>query len=78
MNSLLDKIQFHLQACIPFVVYSKPGSDVVTGLFQNEEGINLFTDYTQKGFVIAPFEGDKKIIIPADGAEVIQDVTDNI
>lgn len=71
MNIVLDKIKFNMEAQLPFAIYSKPGSDTVTGLFQNTPGVRYITDYSQKGFVFAPFNTDKRIFIAADDAEVI-------
>jgi len=78
MNNLLDKIEFYLQSQHPFAVYSKPGSDVVTGLFQKSSVAHYLTDYAAQGFVFAPFDGDKRLIIPADDAEIVNGVTDSI
>lgn len=78
MNILLDKIKYHLDTYIPFAVYSKPGSDVVTGLFQRSAGVCYLDDYSQKGFVFTPFDGDKRLFISANDAEVISISIDNI
>lgn len=78
MNNILDKIKYHLNTNIPFAVYSKPGSDVVTGLFQKEDKIHHLVDYSNKGFVFAPFASGKTYFIPAQTAEVVTAVTDSI
>jgi isochorismate synthase len=78
MNIILDKIKYHLQASIPFAVYSKPGSDVVTGLFQQEESTNYLDDHSSQGFVFAPFAAGKKMFIPSAKAEVVKAVIDSI
>lgn len=78
MNTLFEKIKFHLESELPFAVYSKPGSDVVTGVFQKDNSIHCLDDFTQQGFVFAPFEGDKRLFIPVDAAEVITIVIDSI
>jgi isochorismate synthase len=78
MNIILDKIKYHLQASIPFAVYSKPESDVVTGLFQQEESTNYLDDHSSQGFVFAPFAAGKKMFIPSAKAEVVKAVIDSI
>jgi isochorismate synthase len=71
MKNILDKIKLQLNAKLPFAVYSKPGSNAVTGLFQKDATVHYLNDYSQKGFVFAPFDGDERVFIPANAAEVI-------
>jgi isochorismate synthase len=69
MNDLFLKIKEQLAAQLPFAVYAKPNSNTVTGIFQKYNGQHK-ADYTAKGFVFAPFEGEA-VFIPAGNAEVI-------
>jgi isochorismate synthase len=78
MNILLDKIKYHLESGQSFAIYSKPGSDVVTGLFQKSANVCYLDDYSQKGFVFAPFDGHNRLFIAADDAEVVTTVIDSI
>lgn len=71
MTDLLLKIQNQLQEQRPFAVYSKPGSATVTGIFQTNIEEYYLTDFTQQGFVFAPFEGDKYLFIPMQESDVI-------
>jgi isochorismate synthase len=57
MISLVDKIVLQHQQNLPFVVYSKPNSDTVLGLFQQNDTLFEVRDYTEKGFVFASFDG---------------------
>jgi len=77
MIDILNKLNDHLETQRPFAVYSKPGSNVVTGLFQKEAGSHYLTDYTQAGFVFAPFNGEHRLFIPKEGAEVLCTVIGN-
>lgn len=71
MTELLSKIESHLNAQLPFAVFCKPGKNVVNGIFQKEPGVHYPEDYNDRGFVFAPFAGEKRILIPLDFAEVI-------
>jgi isochorismate synthase len=70
MKNIFSKIQQQLEAQLPFAVYSKPGSAIVTGLFQKDDKQHFLTNYTKKGFAFAPFKG-KACFIPLEDAEVI-------
>lgn len=48
-----------------FAVYSKPGENIVRGIF-GYEGANHTFEHNAKGFVFAPFAIGKKIFIPAE------------
>lgn len=69
MISLVDKIQLHQQQNLPFVVYCKPYSDTVLGLFQNNDTLFEVHDFTEKGFVFASFDGSQNYIIPENESE---------
>lgn len=71
MTDLFLKIKAQLAAKRPFAVYSKPGSTMVTGIFQTDAQAHYLTDFTQHGFVFAPFEGNKYIFIPREESDVI-------
>lgn len=69
MISLVDKIALHHQQNLPFVVYCKPNSDTVLGLFQNNDTVFEVHDFTEKGFVFASFDGSQNYIIPENVSE---------
>jgi len=69
MISLVDKIVLHQQQNLPFVVYSKPNSDTVLGLFQQNDTLFEVHDFTEKGFVFASFDGSQNYIIPEKDSE---------
>jgi len=71
MTDLFQKMQSQLELSYPFAVFSKPGSDMVTGIFQNNSEAHFLTDFSQKGFAFAPFDGDAVCFIPADAADVL-------
>ncbi|MFM6938238.1 MAG: hypothetical protein ACKOXH_11225, partial [Aquirufa sp.] len=69
MISLVDKIVLHQQQNLPFVVYSKPNSDTVLGLFQQNDTLFEVHDFNEKGFVFASFDGSQNYIIPEKNSE---------
>ncbi|KGO85440.1 isochorismate synthase [Flavobacterium rivuli WB 3.3-2 = DSM 21788] len=70
MRNIFLKIKEQLAAQLPFAVYSKPGSEAITGVFQKDDAQYSPDDFKKKGFVFAPFEGEA-VFIPFDAAEVV-------
>ena len=66
-----SKIQNQLKKRLPFVVYSKPNSEGITGFFQNNETLFKVNDFTEKGFVFASFDGAKTYLIPESDSELL-------
>lgn len=77
MTDLFQKIQSQLQSGFSFAVFSKPGSDTITGIFRNSSEAHLLTDFSQKGFAFAPFEGNDVCFIPADDADILSVLVKN-
>jgi isochorismate synthase len=70
MGSLFQKVNKHYNEKLPFVVYSKPNSDTIIGVFQNDAVLYSITDFTENGFAFVSFDGEKKYFIPADQSDV--------
>ncbi|MES2543518.1 MAG: isochorismate synthase [Bacteroidota bacterium] len=49
---------------LPFVIFSKPNKNKLIGYFQKDEHLYSTEDFTEKGFVFAPFDGCQTILIP--------------
>jgi len=71
MTDLYIKLKEHLKAKLPFAIYAKPGSSVVTGVFQADNSQYSITDLDGKGFVFAPFAAGETVFIPYEKAAVI-------
>lgn len=69
IQQLLDKVRESIDAKRPCVVYCKPGSDVVTGVFQRDSIFHL-ADFSAEGFVFAPFDDGETAFIPYHVADV--------
>jgi isochorismate synthase len=71
MKLILDKAKNHLAQNLPFVLYKKPKETHITGLFQKNDTIFSGTDFTEKGFVFASFDGTKIHLIPENESEIM-------
>jgi len=74
MKIVLDKAKSQLAKNLPFVLYKKPNSNQLTGLFQKSDMLFSVTDFTEKGFVFASFDGSKTFLIPKNESEIINTV----
>lgn len=70
MTDLYTKAQLHAQQNLPFVLFCKPDSDKIIGLFQKNNAINFIESFNEEGFVFAPFDGDKIPFIPLNQSDV--------
>jgi len=67
LRSLLDKIEQLLQSKIPFVAYRKPSDETIYLMAQQDDALYYLNNYSQKGFVFAPFDDQgKTILFPLD------------
>ena len=71
MTDIFSKLFENLTSGFPFAIYCKPGSNDVTGIFQTGREVHPFADFTEKGFVFAPFATGKYCFIPAEAADII-------
>ncbi len=69
MEQILAKAALQLGQNLPFVLYKKPSSYTITGLFQQNDSLFEATDFTEKGFVFASFDGSKSLLIPENQSE---------
>lgn len=69
--TLLEKASSQLQKKLPFVVYNKPNAAELIGIFQKDATLHLVEDYQERGFIFAPFNGNKIIIIPEKDSELM-------
>lgn len=71
MTDLFLKVKIQQGINLPFVIYSKPGSDEIVGLFQSNDHLYHAETFAETGFVFAPFDGENYVLIPEDYAEII-------
>lgn len=70
MTDLFVKVKAQLENQLPFVLYAKPNAERMIGLFQANDSLHFLKDFTEKGFVFAPFDGDLIPYIPQAESEV--------
>lgn len=82
MIDQFDFLQFaseHYKKKLPFVLYSKPLSKLIIGLFQSDSMLHFLESDDESGFVIAPFHGKQMILFPKSKQKILisQFVEDN-
>ncbi len=69
-EDLFDSIERYFDDALPFVSYRKPNTLEVKALFQNDDTIYNVSDFTESGFVFAPFDdSEKAVLIPIEASE---------
>ena len=58
---------------MPFVVFCKPNSDTIVGVFQHNDSLFLLDDCTENGFAFVSFDGKEKHYFPTEHCNVIVD-----
>jgi isochorismate synthase len=74
MELILEKARNQFRQNLPFVIYKKPNNSNIIGLFQQNDTLFEATDFTEKGFVFASFDGSKTVLIPENQSETISAV----
>lgn len=75
MNSkdFFEQIQKQYVHELPFVIYRKPNGTQIKSLLQKDSKLHEVCDFTESGFVFAPFDkNEKATIIPIDLAESLE------
>jgi isochorismate synthase len=71
MTDLFTKVNIHHKQQLPYVLYCKPNSERIVGLFQNDDHLYFLEDFEAEGFVMAPFDGEEIVFIPQSKADVV-------
>lgn len=70
MHTLKTFFETTLDQDLPFVVYRKPGAVVVKAFKQHDKTLHYLSDFTEQGFVFAPFDTQRPtILFPSDQLE---------
>ncbi|MDP5060940.1 MAG: chorismate-binding protein [Maribacter sp.] len=73
VQELFDRAANCLKEQLPFVLYSKPNDTELIGVFQNNDAIHEVRDFTETGFVFAPFDlNSSAIVLKMDAVEKVQ------
>jgi isochorismate synthase len=69
---IFKKITTFYQEEKPFVVYRKPNSTEISGFFMKDETLCFTDDFSEAGFIFAPFDSEQKaILFPFEKSEFI-------
>jgi isochorismate synthase len=66
MIDFFIKVKQQVAQHLPFVIYSKPNKNSLVGLFQKNDHLYFAENFTERGFVFAPFEGSQMVLIPKE------------
>ncbi len=70
MEINFEKCKNAISKKMPFVVYAKPNSTRLVGIFQKNNFLFPIHNYTEKGFAFTAFNENSKFIIPYDQSEI--------
>ncbi len=74
-DDFFEQIQNHYKNELPFVAYRKPNESILKCLLQKDSIVHDVSDFTESGFVLAPFDNkDKPVLIPIDSAVLLNTV----
>lgn len=69
-NVIFERLRKHYEQRLPFVAYRKPGNNSGTAFFQLKDKLFTTNDFTEAGFVFAPFDDHKPaMLIPEAASE---------
>lgn len=71
MSDFFDRVIQQQDKNLPFVLYCKPHSETIIGMFQQSDTLFNVVDFTEKGFVFASFDGNSIYLIPENESEII-------
>ncbi len=64
---------------MPFVAYRKPNQQFLKGVFQQNDDLFFTDNYTETGFVFAPFDDrEKAILFPFEKANLVEEEFDEV
>ena len=71
-KELIDRASHFLDEELPFALYSKPNSGILNAIFQNDDEIHFVKDFTETGFVFAPFDvASNAILLKSDEMKTV-------
>ncbi|MFD2568053.1 isochorismate synthase [Pseudotenacibaculum haliotis] len=74
MSLLFNKISDHHSNELPFVCFRKPNEKTIKGVFCQSDELHYTKDYTERGFVFAPFNAEESsLIFPYVSCEFLEE-----
>jgi isochorismate synthase len=57
---------------LPFVLYRKPNTHQIIGMYQDDDRVYYTNNFTESGFVFAPFNSEEEaVLIPKDQSDIL-------
>lgn len=73
LTKLLARAKNQLEKNLPFVLYSKPNEPILNAIFQGDNVVQHVVDYTETGFIFAPFLDDETpVLLKSDQVYKVQ------
>ncbi|MGW9686087.1 chorismate-binding protein [Flagellimonas sp. 2504JD1-5] len=60
---LIKAVSWGIDQKFPFAVYRKPKEEQVVGIFQSDNRLNVIKDFSERGFVFAPFDTAENTVL---------------
>ena len=71
--NLFDTVRSQQSKHLPFVVFCKPNSDAIVGVFQRSDSLFSWEDGTESGFAFVSFDGKQQYYFPVQECNVMVD-----
>lgn len=60
---MIESLVAHFKKNLPFVAYRKPNATMMTVIFQHDNTVHEVSDFSESGFVFAPFDATQQAIL---------------
>ncbi len=71
-GEFFSQVKKHYDDELPFVAFRKPHEPFINGFLQNDSILHTISDFSESGFVFAPFDdAEKSILIPSSNSKKI-------
>lgn len=71
-EAFFETIQVHYENRKPFVMYKKPNTELISAVLQLDDSIYNTTEFTESGFVFAPFDDrEETILFPLEQSDCL-------
>lgn len=70
MTDLFLKVKIQQEQQLPFVLFCKPDSERIVGVFQKNDHLYFLETFEEMGFVFAPFDAETFPFIPLEHSDV--------
>jgi isochorismate synthase len=62
-ETVIGKVADCLKEGLPFCIYRKPNQSQITAIFQSEDALHSVVDFSENGFVFAPFQFENGAVL---------------